>query len=120
MKRADDTGINIGYAITFQCVKTIATIYPNQTLLEAATTSLSRFLSTEYQTNNNLKFLGISALIQIVNINPKYAVDHQMVIVDCLESKDETLKRETLDLLFKMTNSNNIEAIVSKLLVHLK
>jgi len=76
MKRADDTGINIGYAITYQAVKTIASIYPNPTLLENAATSLSRFLSGEFMTNNNLRFLGINALINIVTINPKYAIDH--------------------------------------------
>ena len=32
-----------------------------------------------------------------------------MVVVDCLENNDETLKRETLELLFKMTNANNLE-----------
>jgi len=120
MKRADDTGINIGFAITYQCVKTIASIYPNSYLLEAASNSLARFLSAEHQSNNNLKFLGINALISIVSINPKYAIEHQLVVVDCLESKDETLKRETLDLLHKMTNTGNVETIVDKLLHHLK
>lgn len=35
-----------------------------------------------------------------------------MIVVDCLESTDETLKRETLDLLVKMTNGSNITVIV--------
>ena len=43
-----------------------------------------------------------------------------MTVVDCLESPDETLKRETLLLLFKMTNGNNVEVIVEKLLHYLK
>lgn len=46
-----------------------------------------------------------------------------MTIVDCLESTDDTLKKvlllllyqETLELLFKMTNSSNIEVILNKL-----
>lgn len=41
LKRSDDTGINIGNAVTYQCVKTIATIYPNQQLLESAATAVS-------------------------------------------------------------------------------
>lgn len=121
LRRADDTGINIGFALTYQCVKTIATIYPNSQLLELASVSLSRFLSSEqHASNNNLKYLGINALISIVAINPKYALEHQMVVVDCLESRDETLKRETLDLLFRMTNPQNIETIAEKLLTHLR
>jgi AP-4 complex subunit epsilon-1 len=121
MKRADDTGINIGYAITYQCVKTISSIYPNQNLLETAASSVSRFLTSEHHnSNNNLKYLGINALISIVQINPKYALDHQLVVVDCLESRDETLKRETLDLLYKMTNQNNVGVIVEKLIHYLK
>ena len=64
--------------------------------------------------------IGINALISIVGIHPKYVVDHQMTIVDCLESSDDTLKKETLELLFKMTNENNIEVILNKLLVFLK
>ena len=59
-------------------------------------------------------------MISIVSISPKYALEHQMVVVDCLESRDETLKRETLDLLYRMTNPQNIETIVDKLLNHLR
>lgn len=43
-----------------------------------------------------------------------------MTILDCLESKDETLKRETLELLFKMTNIQNVNTIVTKLILLLK
>ena len=44
LKRADDTGINAGYAIVFQCVVTITTIYPYTSLLEKAANSISRFI----------------------------------------------------------------------------
>ncbi|CAD8096428.1 unnamed protein product [Paramecium sonneborni] len=117
LRRADDTTINIGYAVTYQCVKCISGIYPQQSLLEQAANSVSRFLKSE---NNNLKYLGINALTQIVSISQKYVLEHQMTIVDCLESNDDTLKKETLELLYKMTNEQNCEVIIQKLIHFLK
>ncbi|KOO35705.1 ap-4 complex subunit, partial [Chrysochromulina tobinii] len=116
MRRAD-TGINIGYAVIYDCVRTVTTIYPNIPLLEAAAGHIARFVQSE---NHNLKYLGIKALAQIVQVNQKYALDHQMVVVECLEDPDETLKRKTLDLLFAMTNASNIIFVADTLLGHLR
>ena len=111
MRRADDTGVNAGYAIVYQCLKTITKIYPNPNLIENAAQLVSRFLTAE---NNNLKYTGITGLISIVKINPTYAIRHQLVVVDCLEDSDETLKRKTLNLLYKMTNAGNAPVIIEK------
>jgi AP-4 complex subunit epsilon-1 len=112
MRRAD-TGINVGYAIVYQAVHTVTTIYPNTLLLDAAATSISRFIRSD---SHNLKYIGIKGLASIVRDHPRYAVDHQLAVIDCLEDPDETLKRKTLDLLFRMTNAVNVEFIVEKLL----
>lgn len=112
IKRAD-TGINVGYAIVYECVTTITTIYPNATLLDAAATSISRFIRSD---SHNLKYIGIKGLAAIVKDHPKYAADHQMAVIDCLEDPDETLKRKTLSLLYRMTNGVNVEFVVDKLL----
>ncbi|KRX02553.1 Armadillo-type fold [Pseudocohnilembus persalinus] len=123
LKRCDDTGINIGEAVTYQCVKTIASIYPDPTLLESASNSISkifdRMKTSLYQTNN-LKYMAINALIKIAEVESKYVVKHQKTIVEWLESNDETLKREILKLLCKITNNTNVQAIVDKLIFYMK
>ena len=111
MRRADDTGVNAGYAIVYQCLITITRIYPNPGLIETAAQLVARFLTAE---NNNLRYTGITGLISIVKINPSYAIRHQLVVVDCLEDPDETLKRKTLNLLYKMTNNGNVCVIIDK------
>lgn len=116
MKRAD-IGINVGYAIVYECVRTVIAIYPDKGLLEAAASSISNFLVSN---NHNLKYLGINALAGIVQIDAKHAVDHQMTVIDCLEDPDDTLRRKTLDLLYSMTNSKNVRVIMQKLMSFLK
>jgi len=115
--RRADTGINVGYAIVYECVRTVTTIYPNSTLLDEAARAIARFLGSE---NHNLKYLGITGLAQVVEQHPKYAAEHHLAVIDCLSSVDDTLKRKTLDLLYRMMNPVNVEFIASKLLESLE
>jgi AP-4 complex subunit epsilon-1 len=85
--------------------------------LEPASKAISKFFASDI---NNLKYLGISAIKLFLAIDPQFANDYQIIVVECLESSDETLKRETLELLYKMTNQDNIEFIIHKLMEQLK
>ena len=75
-------------------------------LSDAAAEMIGTFLRAS---SHNLKYIGIDALARIVRINAKYAAEHQMAVIDCLEDPDETLKNKTLQLLHKMTKPGNVE-----------
>ncbi|EDV21343.1 uncharacterized protein TRIADDRAFT_60278 [Trichoplax adhaerens] len=62
----------------------------------------------------------IKGLSSIVQVNPLFAVEHQMTVVDCLDDPDETLRRKTLDLLCRMINPKNIVFITEKLIKYLQ
>uniref|UniRef100_A0A674GPX3 AP-4 complex subunit epsilon n=1 Tax=Taeniopygia guttata TaxID=59729 RepID=A0A674GPX3_TAEGU len=108
---------NITYAILFECVQTIYTIYPKSELLEKAAKCIGKFVLSP---KINLKYLGLKALTYVIQQDPSLALQHQMTIIECLDHPDPIIKRETLELLYRITNGQNVTVIVQKMLDYLK
>ncbi|XP_073327523.1 AP-4 complex subunit epsilon-1 [Pagrus major] len=108
---------NITYAILYECVKCIYTIHPKSDLLEKAAKCIGNFVLSP---KINLKYLGLKALTYVVQQDPKLALQHQMTIIECLDHPDLIIKRETLELLFRITNAQNVTVIVEKMLDFLR
>lgn len=111
--RKGESSSNIGNAVLYECICCVSSIYPNPKLLDTAAEVTSRFLKSE---SHNLKYMGIDALSRLIKINPDNAEEHQMAVIDCLEDPDDTLKRKTFELLYKMTKSSNVEVIVDRMI----
>jgi AP-4 complex subunit epsilon-1 len=118
LNRADNLSTDVSYTLVYECVLTITKVFPNNELLELASTAISKFLTSN--SRSNLIYLGINCLKNLTNINSKYIHRHQLFVVDCLESKDETIRRITLELLYNNTNANNLEIITEKFIESLK
>uniref|UniRef100_A0A8C1ZM95 AP-4 complex subunit epsilon n=1 Tax=Cyprinus carpio TaxID=7962 RepID=A0A8C1ZM95_CYPCA len=104
---------NITYAILYECVKAIYTIHPKAELLEKAARCIGNFVLSP---KINLRYLGLKALTYVVQHDAKLALQHQMTIIECLDHTDFTIKRETLELLFRITNAQNVTVIAEKML----
>lgn len=111
--RKCDSTSNIGNAVLYECICCVSSIYPNPKLLEAAADVISRFLKSD---SHNLKYMGIDALSRLIKISPEIAEQHQLAVIDCLEDPDDTLKRKTFELLYRMTKSSNVEVIVDRMI----
>uniref|UniRef100_UPI003AAA5824 AP-4 complex subunit epsilon-1 n=1 Tax=Centroberyx gerrardi TaxID=166262 RepID=UPI003AAA5824 len=108
---------NITYAILYECVKSIYTIHPKADLLEKAAKCIGNFVLSP---KINLKYLGLKALTYVVQQDANLALQHQMTIIECLDHSDLIIKRETLELLFRITNGQNVAVIVEKMLEFLR
>ncbi|RYQ81325.1 hypothetical protein Ahy_Scaffold1g107287 isoform C [Arachis hypogaea] len=110
--RKSDSSTNIGNAVLYECICCVASIHPNPKLLESAADVIAKFLKSD---SHNLKYMGIDALGRLIKLSPQIAEQHQLAVIDCLEDPDDTLKRKTFELLYKMTKSSNVEVIVDRM-----
>lgn len=107
---------NIAFAIIYECILTISRIVPDPDLLEEASRAVGKFLRSS---NQNLKYLGMKALTSLVVVAPHYAVDYQMIVMECLENPDAAIQRKTLELMYQMANPVNIDVISRNLLKYI-
>ncbi|KAF4017464.1 hypothetical protein G4228_008603 [Cervus hanglu yarkandensis] len=82
---------NVTYAILFECVHTVYSIYPKSELLEKAAKCIGKFVLSP---KINLKYLGLKALTYVIQQDPTLALQHQMTIIECLDHPDPIIKRE--------------------------
>ena len=135
MKKAQKAKSSTGDGILLECVLTIAKIYPNRELLEQCEGIVRKFInrgvgedgnvklnvsSSDRWRNANLKYAALDALAKLAPRLPDCAAEHQMHIVDSLDSEDESVRAKTFDLLSKITTANNCDVIVEKMLSFLR
>ena len=114
LSRADNLNTDVSFAVVYECILTITSIYYNKPLLNVASASVAKFLNPALS-NSNTIHLGIMALNHLTQIDPNYLQEHQAFVINCIESNDDTIKRITLDLLCKNASPVNIETITSRL-----
>ncbi|XP_069767421.1 AP-4 complex subunit epsilon-1 isoform X2 [Narcine bancroftii] len=115
--RRADLSHNITYAILFECIQTIYTIHPKSELLAKAAKCTAKFILSS---KNNLKYLGLKALTYVIQQDLNLVLQHQLTIIECLDHPDPIIKRETLELLYRITNAQNVAVIVQKMLDYLR
>ena len=123
--KSANSGTGIGNALVYECVRTAIAIHPDAQLLTASAAMVAHFLNSSHAgvaatAANNLKYVALDALGGIVQIDPSYGEKHQLSVIDCLEDPDETLKKKTLELLYRMTTTENVEIVVDKMLTFLE
>ena len=55
----------------------------------------------------------------MVDIDYKAVTRHQQTVLECLKDHDLVIKKQALDLLYKITNQSNVKSIVKELISYL-
>ena len=113
-------------SLIYECINCIVNgsmLYPNSSKdKETAKTCIEQIMNFFETRDSNLKFVGLIALINILQIFPDLM--HKVkgvsqVIMDCLTDNDLIIKRKALEVSSDLVTEDNITELVKVLLVQL-
>ena len=77
---------------------------------------LGRFLANK---ENNVRYVALQQLIKVVDIDYNAVSRHRQTITDCLKDHDICIKKQALDLIYKITNAQNVKSVTKELINYL-
>ena len=66
--------------------------------------------------DQNLKYLGLSGLMNLMHSNPRVVAEHRELVLQCLLDEDVTIRLRALELITGMVTRRNLPDIVKRLL----
>lgn len=111
-----ETSKNTGNSVLAECVRTIMMIEASQGLRVLAINILGRFLANK---ENNVRFVALQQLMSVVEIDYNAVQRQRPTITECLKDHDLVIKKQALDLLYKITNAQNVRTVANELLNYL-
>ncbi|KAG0263484.1 AP-4 complex subunit epsilon-1 [Actinomortierella ambigua] len=120
-------GVDAAFAVLFEVIKTLNTFHPDIILELVQSTDphtnpllvISRFATSA---NPNLRYLGMALLDQVLPqawCDTWWTDSLLTAVVESLDSRDASLQRRTLDLLFRLLTRENSLNIIERLTVAL-
>eukprot|EP00921_Rhytidocystis_pertsovi_P022295 GHVQ01035654.1.p1 GENE.GHVQ01035654.1~~GHVQ01035654.1.p1 ORF type:complete len:847 (+),score=135.48 GHVQ01035654.1:197-2737(+) len=107
---------NVGNAILYECVQSIMNLESEEGLRVLGINILGRFLQNR---DNNIRYVALSTLQHVVQIDLKVVQRHRAIIVDCLKDADVSIRKRALDVSCALTNEDNIKTMTKELLNYL-
>eukprot|EP01102_Stenamoeba_stenopodia_P004321 TRINITY_DN1463_c0_g1_i2.p1 TRINITY_DN1463_c0_g1~~TRINITY_DN1463_c0_g1_i2.p1 ORF type:complete len:635 (-),score=132.59 TRINITY_DN1463_c0_g1_i2:1876-3780(-) len=101
-------------SLLYECIQTCTIGLSSHTnIIRLCISKLRVFVEDADQ---NLKYLGLLALHNIMKAHPKAVTEHRDLIIWCLDDEDVTIRLRALDLLVGMVTKKNIMELVRKLM----
>ena len=70
--------------------------------------------------DQNLKYLGLVGLVELMKSHPRSVVDHRELVLRCLTDDDITIRTRALELLAGIVSRKSLVDLVHHLLEHVK
>ncbi|RHY29398.1 hypothetical protein DYB32_005158 [Aphanomyces invadans] len=114
-------------SLLYECISTVTTalLYTQKSdgtqprnvpaIVKLCNDHLRRYIEDPDQ---NLRYLGLVGLSNLMQSHPHVISEHQQVILECLSVEDTTIRLRSLELLVGMVTPDNAPGIIQELMRH--
>ncbi|KAI0348238.1 Ap3d1 protein [Trametopsis cervina] len=108
-------------SLLYECVHTciIGGMLQGSSGSSLARTCVSKLATFLQDSDQNLKYIALLAMVKIVPTHPFLVAEYQEMIMSSVNDPDISIRMRALDLISAMTNRDNLQSIVQQLLSHL-
>lgn len=105
-------------SLLYECCSTITLgLMDHPEAVELCAKLLGEFM---YESDQNLKYLGLLSMRKIIQAHPNLAVEHRDNVLDCLDDEDIGIRMRALDLVSQFTTKGTLRDISRILLRKLR
>ncbi|KAG2365496.1 adaptin N terminal region-domain-containing protein [Suillus spraguei] len=108
-------------SLLYECVHTciIGNMLQGPTGYSLARTCVSKLAAFIEDSDQNLKYIALLAMVKIVPTHPHLVAEYQDTILSSVDDEDISIRMRALDLLSALVNRDNLQSIVQQVLSHL-
>ena len=106
---------DVEMSLLYQSILTGIQLYPNEDVLKLCEDKLDLIQKSTILKNQDRLVMIIKILSRLIEVNTRYVENFQLLLLDSLDSQDETLRQLTIEVLFKTISPSNLDLIVGKI-----
>ena len=100
--------------LLYQGILTALQIFPREDLINLCVEKTELLEKSPVMKRQDKLYLILRIIFRLADVGKGHIANYQLLLLDCLDSSDETLRQNTIEILFKTISSQNLELICGK------
>lgn len=106
---------DVDVSIVYQTMMTALQIIPKSELIALCVEKLDLLDKSVVLKRQDRLYLILRVIFRLIDVDKKYITNYQLLLLDCLDSPDEALRQNTIEILFKTISGANLDLIIGKI-----
>lgn len=105
---------DVDLVILYELLTLALTVYPSETLMALVMEKIELIERSLVMKKQDRRYLILKLIAQVVEIKPRLPAESHLLMLQSLESPDETIRQVSIEILFKTVNEQNVQLVCDR------